>query len=718
RTAPPAGEVARRGSPFTRHARSATAQRRPHAAPPAVENGGRCSLDGYTGQRGVGKTTLVWELARRAAAGELPSLQDSRFLWVDCQDVAPEESRARFAALLAHLADYPDLIVCLDGLGSLLRAEGGVTNKLLLRTALRQPRRRIIGVMSQWDFDELLASESEILDVCTRVEVPEPDETMALDIVRQAARQLEVDYQCRISPEALGRLVALSGRYIWNQCFPTKAIRVLERACEDAMYLRAAAASGSHAPRGNPRGDALRRVQQGAARTMAALQTSRENNDNEGHSSRSQAPLGNAHSEAPLRAGRVGEQPSLRTSTSAVSVHPGGATREAELLGMRCQAELGNELKDETDGTRSVPATLSADDVIRVVSEISRVPIETLTGDIDDTDYEQILGSAVVGQDEAVSAVASELRLIKAGITDPGKPASVMLFCGLNGVGKTELAKRLAEIYSTSKRLQIYTMGNFVESHSVSGIIGVPAGYVGHDQGGRLINDLNADPYGVFLLDEIEKSHPDVLKPFLNLFDEGWIVDQKGVKGYADRAIFILTSNAGYEAISQMHQDKRPMADIVEHVKSSLARVRNERSGQPVLSQAFLARIKRIQIFNPLTEPAMLGITRILLDRVQHTWLTHRGKTIVVSDELIQHIAAQGQAINVKSGGREGGRGIRRLIAELVEDRIQLAAIRSKAGYARCRTIRLTLKASAATNESSPPGGTAAKGPEIDISFE
>jgi ATP-dependent Clp protease ATP-binding subunit ClpA len=340
--------------------------------------------------------------------------------------------------------------------------------------------------------------------------------------------------------------------------------------------------------------------------------------------------------------------------------------------------------------------------VVRVVSEISRVPIETLTGDIDDTDYEQILGSAVVGQDEAVSAVASEPRLIKAGITDPGKPASVMLFCGLNGVGKTELAKRLAEIYSTSKRLQIYTMGNFVESHSVSGIIGVPAGYVGHDQGGRLINDLNADPYGVFLLDEIEKSHPDVLKPFLNLFDEGWIVDQKGVKAYADRAIFILTSNAGYEAISQMHQDKRPMADIVEHVKSSLARVRNE----------------RIQIFNPLTEPAMLGITRILLERVQHTWLMHRGKTIVVSDELIQHIAVQGQAINLKSGGREGGRGIRRLIAELVEDRIQLAAIRSKADYARCRTIRLTLKASAAANESSPPGGTAAKGPEIDISFE
>jgi ATP-dependent Clp protease ATP-binding subunit ClpA len=555
-----------------------------------------------TGKRGVGKTTLVWEFARRAAVGEIPFLKENRFLWIDVQDVSPDESRPRFMALLEFLDEYPDLIVCLDGLGSLLRVAGGATNKALLRAALRHPQRRIIGVMSQWDFDELLASDAEILDVCTRVEVPEPDEATALEIVRQAAQRLETDFNCRIPGGVLERSVALAGRFIWNQRYPTKAIRVLERVCEDLDYERT------------------------------------------------------------QRAGQNTE--------------------------------------------------VTTDHVIRVVSDISRVPVETLTGDIDDTDYERILGSAVVGQDQAVAAVASELRLIKAGITDPGKPASVMLFCGLNGVGKTELAKRLAEIYSTSKRLQIYTMGNFVESHSVSGIIGVPAGYVGHDQGGQLINDLNADPYGVFLMDEIEKSHPDVMKPFLNLFDEGWIVDQKGVKAYADRAIFILTSNAGYEAISQMHQDKRPMEDIVEHVKNALARVRNERSGQPVLSQAFLARIKRIQIFNPLNEPAMLGITQILLQRIQEKWLKHRGKTIVVSDELVQHIARQGYAINTKSGGREGGRGIRRLLAELVEDRIQLAAIKSKHDYARCHTLRLGL------NGTSPEiPASSNPSPQVVVSF-
>ncbi len=563
----------------------------------------RCRHILVTGQCGVGKTTVVWELARRAAAGEISFLKDERFLWVDAQDVSPEESRPRFAALLELLSDFPDFVVCLDGLGSLLRVAGGTTNKALLRAALRYPKRRIIGVMSQWDFDELLASDAGILEVCTQVQVPEPDELTALEITRRAAARLESEFSCRISAAALERSVALSSRYIWNQCLPTKAIRVLERVCEDLDYERT-----------------------------------------------------------------------------------------------------------ERQGQR---AEITPEDVIFAVSNLSRVPVETLSGNIDDTDYEEILGSAVVGQDDAVAAVASELRLIRAGITDPGKPASVMLFCGLNGVGKTELAKRLAEIYSTSKRLQIYTMGNFVESHSVSGIIGVPAGYVGHDQGGPLVNDLNADPYGVFLLDEIEKAHPDVMKPFLNLFDEGWIVDQRGVKAYADRAIFILTSNAGYEAISQMHQNRRPMSEIVEHVKNSLARVRNERSAQPVLSQAFLARIKRIQVFNPLNETAMLGIAHILLQRIQETWHKHRSKSIVVSDGLINHIAREGHAINTKSGGREGGRGIRRLLAELVEDRVQLAAIRSKHEYSTCRTLRLDLTGSSQKTNTSSDSST-----NIVVSFE
>ena len=156
-------------------------------------------------------------------------------------------------------------------------------------------------------------------------------------------------------------------------------------------------------------------------------------------------------------------------------------------------------------------AAVTADDVVRIVSDISGVPGETLRGIAERSDYEQSLKEAIFGQDHAVREVATELGLIKAGMADPTKPASVLMFLGQTGTGKTEMAKALARFYSTSKRLKTYTLGNCVEPHSVATIIGVPPGYVGSDRGGRLVNELNADPYCVVLLDEADKAHPDVL---------------------------------------------------------------------------------------------------------------------------------------------------------------------------------------------------------------
>jgi ATP-dependent Clp protease ATP-binding subunit ClpC len=170
---------------------------------------------------------------------------------------------------------------------------------------------------------------------------------------------------------------------------------------------------------------------------------------------------------------------------------------------------------------------ITGDDVVTTVAEVSGVPVETLRGITERSDYEKSLGEVIFGQPHAVREVATELGLIKAGMTDAHKPASVMLFIGQTGTGKTEMAKALARFYSTSKRLRTYALGNCVEPHSVSTIIGVPPGYVGTNEGGRIVQELHADPYCVFLLDEADKAHPDVLQPFLNLFDEGWINDQR-----------------------------------------------------------------------------------------------------------------------------------------------------------------------------------------------
>ena len=191
-----------------------------------------------TGQPRVGKTTLVRELARQAVAGRIPFLQEKRFLRVDCQDLPPHESRRCFETLLAAFGDADEAVLCLDSLETLLCTDGGPSNKPLLRQAMRHPHLRIIGILSQWDFDELLANDAALLDLCTVIHVPEPDEDFALAIVRKAAGRLEADFGLAIPPKAIDDAVRLSSKYIWNQRLPRKAIRILERACEALDYER------------------------------------------------------------------------------------------------------------------------------------------------------------------------------------------------------------------------------------------------------------------------------------------------------------------------------------------------------------------------------------------------------------------------------------------------------------------------------------------------
>lgn len=352
---------------------------------------------------------------------------------------------------------------------------------------------------------------------------------------------------------------------------------------------------------------------------------------------------------------------------------------------------------------RGTPAEVGEDEIVAIVSERTGIPLGTLSGLADQTDYEAALGDVVFGQPHAVKAVATELGLIKAGMGDRGKPASVMLFLGQTGTGKTELAKALARFYSASRRLRVYPLGNCVEPHSVSTIIGVPPGYVGSDRGGRLVNELNSDPYGVFLLDEADKSHPDVLQPFLNLFDEGWVADQRGARADATRSIFILTTNVGQRMIAEMHREGKGIEEITARMKEALGQIRHTKSDRPVFTPEFLARVRRVIVFSPLNAEAFRSIVRKLVEEKQAEWKEARNRELIVDEGLIEAIGTAASRLDEKSGGREGGRIVRKVFVDWLEAPLQQAMARSTEQYRACRVIRIALRPSLEGEPVDPP---------------
>jgi ATP-dependent Clp protease ATP-binding subunit ClpA len=546
-----------------------------------------------TGERGVGKSTLISELARLGASGVIPFLQDKRFVALDCRYVPPDESRQRLIGILSFLVARSDVVLCVDGLAALLRGEGAANNKAILLAALAQARFQLIGLVTPREYDELFSDDSDSAEFFDRVDVEEPDVDVALKILRHLAAGLTQKYQVSIEEDAVRQAVMLSANYILNDQLPAKALRILHRICEDIDFERS---------------------QRGTARDH-----------------------------------------------------------------------------------------VSPDDIVQAVSRASGVPEETLRGIAERSDYEQSLSEVIFGQAHAVREVATELGLIKAGMTDPNKPATVMMFLGQTGTGKTEMAKALARFYSTSKRLRTYTLGNCVEPHSVATIIGVPPGYVGNDQGGRLVNELNADPYCVFLLDEADKAHPDVLQPFLNLFDEGWVSDQRGVRAYANKSIFILTTNVGQRMIAEMVREGKSREEITSRMREALSQIRHTKSDRPVFTPEFLSRIRRIIVFNSLDQAAMEGICRKLIAEMRQTWLEKRGKRLEIPEELVKHIATQAHQVNEKSTGKEGGRIVRKLIAEWIEAPLQRQISERPGEYRKSKSIVLGWAPTQPKPEDSAP---------------
>ena len=338
--------------------------------------------------------------------------------------------------------------------------------------------------------------------------------------------------------------------------------------------------------------------------------------------------------------------------------------------------------------------TVTKENLADAMSQKTGLPAETILGTGADKDYVYLLSQNLVGQEAAVNKVAGRLDLIQKGMVDKKAPAAVFVFAGLSGTGKTELAKQIAQIYANSRKLITFSMENFGESHSVSRLIGTPPGYVGYEEGGKLINDLNKDPYSVVLLDEVEKAHPAVWDPFLNLFDEGVITDMRGVSASGSKAFFVLTSNIGQYEIADMLRRGCPTEEIENVVKNKFNTEVHKKSGEKCFRPEFIGRVMRrggIVVFNALSLEALKGIAEHNLRKIAKNYGDTHDSRLVCDDDVLEMIAKivfdKNEDAIRRGSGYYGGRELDNLMNQFIQEKLA-SQLRQLAGVPLVRVMR------------------------------
>lgn len=357
-------------------------------------------------------------------------------------------------------------------------------------------------------------------------------------------------------------------------------------------------------------------------------------------------------------------------------------------------ATTASDTAAEAEMRGKLNPTVTKERLAASMSEKTGLPAETILGTGADKDYVYLLSQNLVGQEAAVQKVAGRLDLIQKGMVDKKAPAAVFVFAGLSGTGKTELAKQIAQIYANSRKLISFSMENFGESHSVSRLIGTPPGYVGYEEGGKLINDLNKDPYSVVLLDEVEKAHPAVWDPFLNLFDEGVITDMRGVSASGSKAFFVLTSNIGQYEIADMLRRGCPTEEIENVVKNKFNTEVHQKSGEKCFRPEFIGRIMRrggIVVFNALSLEALKGIAQHNLSKIARNYGETHDSRLVCDDDVIEMIAKivfdkNEEAIR-RGSGYFGGRELDNLMNQFIQEKLA-SQLRQLAGVPLVRVVR------------------------------
>ena len=558
------------------------------------------------GEPGVGKTAIAEGLAQRIVAGNVPyKLRDKEVMLLDLTAlVAGTQFRGQFESrmksLIAEVKECGNIILVIDEVHNLVGAgdaEGSMNAANILKPALSRGEIQVIGATTFNEYRKHIEKDAALERRFQPVTVAEPSIDQACQIMQGIAKAYADFHGVEISGEIARQCVVLSERYITDRYLPDKAIDLLDEACSD-VNLR------------------CKEISQRA-------ELSKERDDLE-----------------------------LELKMLTDDPENGHYERIASIRSRICQI---NEKLDELDKLPKPRVTL--DNLCRIIEMWTKIPASKIKAQ----EYEQLSGLAdrlkkhIVGQDEAVDAVARAIRRSRVGISPKKRPVS-FIFVGPTGVGKTELVKQLADdLFDSVDSLIRVDMSEYMEKHAVSKLIGSPPGYVGYDEAGQLTEKIRRRPYSVVLFDEIEKAHPDVLNILLQVLDDGRITDAMGRVVNFENTIIVMTSNAGSEGrVGGLGFGRTDNEQSIEKALNAL---------REFLRPEFINRVDEIVAFNRLSEENFLGIADIMLDELKQSLLT-RDLELAWQDDLRQYLVKKAYSITY------GARNLRRTIQRELEDPI------------------------------------------------
>ncbi len=627
------------------------------------------------GEPGTGKTAIVEGLAARIVRGDVPeNLKNKQLYSLDMGAlVAGAKYKGEFEERLKSVIKEVthangDIILFIDEIHTLVGAgggEGAMDAANILKPALARGELRAIGATTLNEYQKYFEKDKALERRFQTVLVEEPDELSSISILRGLKERYENHHKVRIQDDACIAAVQLSERYISDRFLPDKAIDLMDEAAAKLRMER----------------DSLPEELDEMTRKLKQLEIEREaikrENDEVKIKQLDKEIAELKEQEQSFRAKWESEKNlvnKIQQDKQEIehlkfeadrAEREGNYERVAEIRYGKLQslqADIENikqQLKATQGGEGMVREEVTADDIAEVVSRWTGIPVTRMLQSEKDKllHLENELHQRVIGQDEAIVAVSDAVRRSRAGLQDPKRPIASFIFLGTTGVGKTELAKALAEyLFNDESMMTRIDMSEYQEKFSVSRLIGAPPGYVGYDEGGQLTEAVRRKPYSVVLFDEIEKAHPDVFNILLQVLDDGRLTDNKGRTVNFKNTIIIMTSNLGSQYIQQQMQDMTPLnrEEKLEHTKLEVMNMLKK-----TIRPEFLNRIDETIMFLPLTKHEIANVVELQMNAVKHMLQT-QGFSLEWTQGAIDYLCDKGY--NPEFGARPVKRAIQRYV--------------------------------------------------------